>query len=384
MPRQHNKEWRVLGPYKDERGKGSIRYQIVVVGPGGRENPQYYPTQEEALQVKRSLERKFEKENALRIEEAMGEYMAYLRRERECRPSTVMTTSYRLDSFFQGHTDLPVTRYTPALCEKLYQRLVDGDPGAGISPQRPDTHRRTLSEVKTFFKWLVKRKKALSANPAAEVEPVGKKRKRKAQLSFDEAVRWREKAHEFAGKGEPGPVAALFTLLLNVRASEVVQRVVRDLDRGGTLLHVPYSKTEAGERSLLVPEELRGYLTTLCSGKKPEDPIFRNPHTGKAYRRQWVYFWVRELCRRAKVKEVGPHAMRGLHSSLAIAAGVTPEVVARAMGHVSPAITREHYIDPEIAEQAQQVRVFQVFEGGSGKKTGVASDSFSNRSPGAL
>ena len=64
-------------------------------------------------------------------------------------------------------------------------------------------------------------------------------------------------------------------LRLGLRAGEVVSRVVRDLDDGGWLLWIPCSTTEAGRRTLEVPELLRPHplalteATTLQSYASP-------------------------------------------------------------------------------------------------------------------
>lgn len=86
---------------------------------------------------------------------------------------------------------------------------------------------------------------------------MGKRRHGKAQLSIDEARRW---ALEFADQGEAGAVAAMMALVMGMRPSEIVSRVVRDLDYDGRLLWIPETKTEAGRRTLPVPEFLGPYL----------------------------------------------------------------------------------------------------------------------------
>lgn len=57
-----------------------------------------------------------------------------------------------------------------------------------------------------------------------------------AQLRVDEERRWLAKAVELAAAGEAGAVAAIVALLMGMRASEIVERVVRDVDGGGRLL----------------------------------------------------------------------------------------------------------------------------------------------------
>jgi hypothetical protein len=43
-----------------------------------------------------------------------------------------------------------------------------------------------------------------------------------------------------------GSIAAAWALWLGRRACELVDRLVRDLDRGGTVLNVPDAKTPSG------------------------------------------------------------------------------------------------------------------------------------------
>jgi len=52
----------------------------------------------------------------------------------------------------------------------------------------------------------------------------------KAQLRIDEARKWSKQAVKLAKSGDEGAVATLMSLLMGMRASEIVSRVVRDLD----------------------------------------------------------------------------------------------------------------------------------------------------------
>ena len=73
-------------------------------------------------------------------------------------------------------------------------------------------------------------------------------------------------ANALAEQGDAGALGAMVTLLLGLRAGEVVSRIVRDLDNGGRLLWIPSSKTEAGRRTLEVPEVLQPHLQALAEG----------------------------------------------------------------------------------------------------------------------
>ena len=83
------------------------------------------------------------------------------------------------------------------------------------------------------------------------------------------------------------------TLVMGLRAGELVSRIVRDLDDGGNLLWIPDSKAEAGKRTLQVPELLRPYLLALAEGKRPEDLLFGY------HDRAWPRRWVAPICEAA-------------------------------------------------------------------------------------
>ena len=99
-------------------------------------------------------------------------------------------------------------------------------------------------------------------------------------------------------------MAAMMSLLMGMRASEIVSRIVRDLDDEGRLLWIPETKTEAGRRTLPVPEVLQPYLRKIAEGKGPNDSLF-----GEHWR-DWPREWVQQICKAAKVPEVTAQGMR--------------------------------------------------------------------------
>ncbi len=50
------------------------------------------------------------------------------------------------------------------------------------------------------------------------------------------------------------------------------------------------------------------------------------------------------------IEQIRPHALRGLHSSLALVAGATSQHVAAALGHASFSTTSRHYATRESIE----------------------------------
>jgi integrase len=67
----------------------------------------------------------------------------------------------------------------------------------------------------------------------------------------------------------------------------------------------------------------------------------------------------------ARVPEVVPHSLRGLHATLASGFGATSHAVAAALGHTSFAVTERHYVDRATLAQARSRRSRAVLSGGS-------------------
>jgi integrase len=275
-----------------------------------------------------------------------------------------MNTIYRLELFFPDR-ELRLFELDVRKCEAYYlaARTRVTKTGRALAV---DSHRCILAAAKTFLKWCMGRpRRWLENNPAAEVEGVGRRRHGKPQLRIDEARRWTAKAIELADSGEQGAVAALVALLMGMRAKEIVSMVARDLDDEGRLLWIPDSKTEAGRRTLQVPELLRPYLQRAVEKKGPEELVF-----GQHWR-DWVRKSVRRVCVQAGVPSVTAHAMRGLHSTLALEHGASAHVVAASLGHTSISTTLQSYAKPEAVAGAKQRRVLTVLDGGASASSTV-------------
>ncbi len=289
------------------------------------------------------------------LEHAIEAYGKYLT-EKGLKPVPSAERLRRLRSFFTDR-EMLLSDLTTSTCAAYYEALRTRVSRIG-KPYSVDTHRNTLAEARMLGKFCVG-KRWLRANPLEGIEGKGKRRHGKPQLRIDEARRWMAKATEFADAGEAGAIAAMMALLLGMRASEIVSRVVRDLDDEGRLLWIPDSKTEAGKRTLRIPDVLRSYLQGLAQGKASESLLF-----GKHWR-DWPREWVQEICTKAGVPLVGAHSMRGLHSTLAMDAGVTGHVVAASLGHESVSTTVQSYANPEAVAGAQQRRTLTVLSGGA-------------------
>jgi len=262
----------------------------------------------------------------------------------------------RLRAFFPNQ-ELLLSDLTTARCSAYYESLRTRVSRTG-HPFSVDTHRNTLGEARMLAKWCVS-KRWLRVSPVEGVEAKGKRKHGKPQLRIDEARMWMAKATELADAGAAAAVAAMMALVMGMRASEIVSRVVRDLDDDGRLLWIPSAKTEAGKRTLRVPDLLWPYLQELAKGKLPEAPLFG------LHWRAWIRKSVRRICEAAGVPNVTAHGMRGLHSTLAVEHGVSAHVVAASLGHESSVTTMQSYVRPEAASGARQRRTLTVLSGGA-------------------
>jgi len=337
MP-QRRKGTRILGPY--HKGTGWI---VVTITEEGARNDRYCKSEDEAHQLIRDAERALELEGPITIGDALAAYHAW-QRGRGLRPVSVATTEFRLRSLLGS----ALPHRLSAMAERardMYESL--------CKRRKADTQRNALGEARTFGKWCVKQG-YLRQNPWTSIEPIGKRVRGKAQLRVDEARKWLATASELAATGDEGAVAAMMTLLLGLRASEVIERVGRDVDDNGALLWVDRSKTEAGRRVVEVPGLLRKNLVQLAS---VEGRLF-------SHDRHWVREQVKRICRRAGVPEVGAHGMRGTMASIAAGAGAATHLVAATLGHVGTAVTLAHYARHDAVAAGTQGRGLAVLEGG--------------------
>ena len=348
---QRSKGERVLGPYPI--GK---QWRVVVVGRGGERDSRFYPSEEKAKEVIRAVRREFAREGDKTVTEGLNIYERYLLDDKGNKPGSVEDTLYRLGVFFPDG-EMLLRDLSSKTCGAYYEALRTRKSRLGRSFS-VDSHRNILAEAKSFLRWCVTKKKWLVRNPLGEVEGVGKRKHGKPQLRVDEARKWLVKAVGLADDGEDGAIAALLALVMGMRADEIVSRAVRDLDDDGKLLWIPDSKTEAGRRTLQVPELIRPFLKDLAEGKASDAKLFGH------HWRDWVRKWVKRICDVAGVPKVTAHGMRGLHSTLAIENGVSAHVVAASLGHQSSTTTVQSYVKPEAMAGAQQRRVLTVLDGG--------------------
>ncbi len=225
-----------------------------------------------------------------------------------------------------------------------------------------NTHRGELVIAGMFVEWCI-RQGWLASNPIREVEPEGEKKAGKIVLRLDDSRTFLETA---LNEGSAEGLACAIVLVLGLRASELCDRVVGDVNLRPVLLEVPRSKTRAGIRTLCVPAPLSQRLTAHVEGRDRSEPLF------SGFTRYALHYHVARLCKLAKVPVVCPHGLRGsaatniveaagalLMQPLAQPGSSVVDAVERArrqLGHESSSMTVGAYIAPGTVESlaAQQ------------------------------
>lgn len=310
------------------------------------------------------------------VGEAIEEYKAHLKAKGN-RPASLTETPRRLRQFFGPHLDDALEVLTPPTCRKLYKKLTEtkrtksGPNKTRVETDQPlsvDTCRNTLLEARSFARWCVTERRWLKSNPLDGIKGSGKRKHGKKQLRIDDARAWTNKAMELAIAGDDGALAALMSLYMANRASEITQRLVEDVDNDGSLLWITEAKTDESNGTLSIPDDLRPLLLKRIAGRDRKEYIFpaepARDGTARPHWRNWPRANVMRICRLAKVPEVCAHSMRGLHSTLAYERGTAGNLVAESLRHTSESITEQSYAKKGAVRKGQQRRALKALAGG--------------------
>jgi integrase len=346
----------VLGPYV-EKHRNKERYRLIRKSSGRRESL-FYETLAEARRAKARLNKEASLLNAKTVEHLITEYVRYLGEHAGCKETTRANEQQRLFHFFGSEaSEMRLSTITEEEAKRMYlshaQRL-GHNTGRVLSPT---THRADLRSAKRFGLW-AQREGLVADTPFASVEPIGRDRAGKPQLRMDELDRWLQVAWEDVQQGDNAALAAMLCLWRGLRVSEVLCRVVRDLDERGSVLVIEHAKTRAGNRRVDIPEFLRPSVQRLREGQAPTAWLFRQlGDPSKRQGQQWVYTRVRSICTRANVPPICTHSLRGMNATLKLQAGASEDYVARSIGHTSFGVTLRHYVDPAVKATVDAQRV---------------------------
>ena len=350
--------WRVHGPYQEEH-YGGERWRIVIVSPTGERESIF--TKTKATAERAAQQAKVEIAGELTFQEAIFRFETYLLDEEGWKKNSVNTTGIRYRLW------LPVDRPLSSYSKKDGQAKYD----SRCQEVAVDTHRNELSEIKTFFRWLVANR-LLSASPVEDIKPKGRRRHGKPQLHRNEARLFSEMAFKVYREGKRGYEAALGNLIslwLGLRSTEIISLQVRDVDPhpDGIWLWVAEEyegKTPAARRPVEVPGGLSELLVQQTEGKPSDGWLFPAKTTSGHRGKTWLRRAARVICEEAGVKYVPPHGLRGTQSSITREAGATAHLVATQLGHTNPRVTEQSYHAPGTVERAKTKKALKVLSGG--------------------
>ncbi|MFO0577414.1 MAG: tyrosine-type recombinase/integrase [Polyangia bacterium] len=346
----------VLGPYVEEHG-GRQRYRLILKSLGRRKSL-FYSTLAEAGRAKARLEKEAFRLDEKSIEQMINEYHDHVGEFEGYRERTRTKERERLLHFFGSRaSEMHLSAITERKAEEMYRSHAQRLGYTTSRPLSPTTHRGDLRILKRFGAWAQKAGH-VGKNPFALVEPIGRDRTGKPQLRMDELDRWLQVAWADVQAGDRSALVAMLCLWRGLRVSEVLNRVVRDLDEDGSVLVIERAKTRAGNRRVDIPEFLRPFVKRLCDGQARDAWLIRQEQEpSKPRPQQIIHRRVRSICRRAKVPLICTHSLRGMNATLKLQAGASEDYVARSIGHTSFGITLRHYVDPTVKATLDARRV---------------------------
>jgi len=153
---------------------------------------------------------------------------------------------------------------------------------------------------------------------------------------------------------------------MGLRASELLNRKVRDLDDDCGILWVDQGKTCNARRHLRVPEFVRHHLRHLILSQTQDAYLFESESPGQPFRHQSLLVTVHRLCAKAGATTFCTHSLRGLYATLAVESGALSETVASSLGHSSFAMTERHYAQASSISNVKTASVDQLLTSGRG------------------
>ena len=329
-PQERRCVTRVYGPYPN-----GDKWRVIVISAEGCRHSTVLDSYEIAQAVKAKVAELLLAEAEQPMGLTIDEFLAVKRKE-GLQPASIDSWARCLASLPR---DIDLSDMKPSDAQALYDHWT--------SQLAVATHRARLRSMRSFFAWAIERG-YIEKNPWAGVKAIGKARRGKEQPRVDEARTLYGELCRLAWAGESPAACLLVQILIGPRSSEVLGLRVRDVDAKGSLLHVAAQggKTSNAPRILEIDlPYLRDLLRHYSRDKAPTDYLF--PSSSSANRANvWLYKYLHRLCDRLGIPRVCPHALRGLHATLAVKAGVSVRAVAGALGHGSDEITKRHYITP--------------------------------------
>ena len=280
-------------------------------------------------------------------EQAIVEYINYLKLERGSSKATISSYTYDLNRLKEALISNGVDRPTLTQLENL--RASMGSLSVVLSAR---SLARLVSSMKGFFSYLTA-EKYLEVNPAEQIEAPKLSRKIPVFLTETEV-------QEFLGAidlshPQGSRNLAIFEMLYacGLRVSEILQLRLSDLFLNEGFIRV----IGKGQKTRLVPigpysiKRLKGYLENRVSEYQPqplyEDVLFLN-RRGRSLTRAMIFTLTKQIVEKTRIKkEISPHTFRHCFATHLLENGADLRAIQLMLGHES-ITTTEIYLHSSV------------------------------------
>jgi len=280
-------------------------------------------------------------------EQAIAEYINYLKLERGSSKATISSYTYDLNRLKEALISNGVDRPTLTQLENLRASM-----GSLSSELSARSLARLVSSMKGFFSYL-SAEKYLELNPSEQIEAPKLSRKIPVFLTEDEVQEFLSAIDLSHPQGSRN--LAIFELLYacGLRVSEILQLHLSDLFLSEGFIRV----IGKGQKTRLVPigpysiKRLEGYLENRVSEYQPqplyEDILFLN-RRGKSLTRAMIFTLTKQIVEKTNIKkEISPHTFRHCFATHLLENGADLRAIQLMLGHES-ITTTEIYLHSSV------------------------------------
>ena len=280
-------------------------------------------------------------------EQAIAEYINYLKLERGSSKATISSYTYDLNRLKEALISNGVDRPTLTQLENLRASM-----GSLSSELSARSLARLVSSMKGFFSYL-SAEKYLELNPSEQIEAPKLSRKIPVFLTEDEVQEFLSAIDLSHPQGSRN--LAIFELLYacGLRVSEILQLHLSDLFLSEGFIRV----IGKGQKTRLVPigpysiKRLEGYLENRVSEYQPqplyEDILFLN-RRGRSLTRAMIFTLTKQIVEKTNIKkEISPHTFRHCFATHLLENGADLRAIQLMLGHES-ITTTEIYLHSSV------------------------------------
>jgi len=280
-------------------------------------------------------------------EQAIAEYINYLKLERGSSKATISSYTYDLNRLKKALISNGVDRPTLTQLENL--RASIGSLSIDLSTR---SLARLVSSMKGFFSYLTA-EKYLEVNPSEQIEAPKLSKKIPVFLTKNEVQEFLSTIDLSHPQGSRN--LAIFEMLYacGLRVSEILQLRLSDLFLSEGFIRV----IGKGQKTRLVPigtysiKRLEGYLENRASEYQPqplyEDVLFLN-RRGKSLTRAMIFTLTKQIVEKTRIKkEISPHTFRHCFATHLLENGADLRAIQLMLGHES-ITTTEIYLHSSV------------------------------------